>query len=54
VSTGTCAVIVTENNGSHRSLCANLAAANAFSIDHILVEENMAQIMAADHIYIGV
>jgi adenosine kinase len=32
VSTGTCAVLIT---GSHRSLCANLGAANHFSIDHL-------------------
>lgn len=32
VPTGTCAVAIT---GHHRSLCANLAAANTFTVDHI-------------------
>lgn len=32
VPTGTCAVLIT---GTHRSLCANLAAANHFTIDHL-------------------
>ncbi|KAL1123504.1 hypothetical protein AAG570_002582 [Ranatra chinensis] len=32
--TGTCAVLITKN-GTNRSLCANLAAAELFTIDHI-------------------
>lgn len=36
---GTCAVIVT-NNGKDRSLCANLSAAQTFTVDHLDVPEN--------------
>ncbi|XP_050308881.1 uncharacterized protein LOC126745192 [Anthonomus grandis grandis] len=35
--TGTCAVLITDH---HRSLCANLGAANLFTIDHIKKAEN--------------
>lgn len=47
--TGTCGVLIT---GHHRSLCANLAAANHFTIDHIRSPENKKIIEAAKFIYI--
>lgn len=50
-STGTCAVLLT-GNGSNRSLCANLAAANLFTKDHIEVPENRELIEKADFYYI--
>jgi len=50
-STGTCAVLLT-NNGANRSLCANLAAANLFTKDHIEVPENRELIEKADYYYI--
>ncbi|XP_043262408.1 adenosine kinase 2 [Colletes gigas] len=48
--TGTCAVVIT---GNERSLCANLAAANCFSISHIKEPENEKLIEAAQYIYIA-
>lgn len=48
-STGTCGVLIT---GHHRSLCANLAAANHFTIDHIQSPENRKILEAAKFIYI--
>lgn len=49
--TGTCAVLIT---GTHRSLCANLAAANCFTIDHIHKPENRKYIEAAQFYYCSV
>ncbi|XP_055376946.1 uncharacterized protein LOC129609100 isoform X2 [Condylostylus longicornis] len=48
--TGTCAVLVTN---THRSLCANLAAAIHFSIDHIQKPENKKLIDNAEYYYIS-
>lgn len=47
--TGTCGVLIT---GHHRSLCANLAAANHFTIDHIRTPENKKIFEAAKFVYI--
>lgn len=47
--TGTCGVLLT---GHHRSLCANLAAANHFTIDHIRTAENKKILESAKFIYI--
>ncbi|XKL60814.1 hypothetical protein PGB90_007871 [Kerria lacca] len=49
--TGTCAVIITEN-GKHRSLCANLAAATCFTINFVEEIENKRIITKADYYYI--
>lgn len=49
--TGTCAVLIT---GTHRSLCANLAAANHFTIDHIEKEANRKLIENAQFYYVSV
>ncbi|XP_019644759.1 PREDICTED: adenosine kinase-like isoform X1 [Branchiostoma belcheri] len=46
--TGTCAVVITDNN---RSLCANLAAANCYKKEHL--DKNMALVKKADVCYIG-
>lgn len=37
-----------------RSLCADLAAANTFTVDHLDVPENAAQIEKAKFFYISV
>lgn len=50
--TGTCAVVVTDN-GKNRSLCANLAAANCFTKDHLDVPENNSLIESAAFFYIA-
>jgi len=50
---GTCAVLVT-NHGNDRSLCANLAAANCFTIDHIHKPENKSYIDNAQFFYVSV
>lgn len=50
--TGTCAVILT-NNGANRSLCANLAAANCFTIDHLRKPENFTFVENAKLYYIS-
>jgi len=50
---GTCAVLVT-NHGNDRSLCANLAAANCFTIDHIYKPENKSYINNAKFFYVSV
>lgn len=50
---GTCAVIITEN-GKHRSLCANLAAATCFTINFVEEIENKRIITKADYYYITV
>lgn len=49
--TGTCAVCIT---GSHRSLCANLAAANNFTIEHVLKPENYKYVEEAQYYYVSV
>lgn len=49
--TGSCGVLIT---GTHRSLCANLAAANRFTIDHIEKVENKKLIQGAEYFYISV
>lgn len=49
--TGTCAVLIT---GTHRSLCANLAAANCFTIDHTRKPENKKLIETARFFYVSV
>lgn len=48
--TGTCGVLLT---GHHRSLCAYLAAANHFTIDHIELPENRKCIEQAEYFYIS-
>ncbi|XP_044253770.1 adenosine kinase [Tribolium madens] len=50
VPTGTCAVLIT---GTNRSLCANLAAANCFTIDHIRDAENRKLLENAQYFYIS-
>ncbi|XP_015778778.1 PREDICTED: adenosine kinase-like [Acropora digitifera] len=50
-STGTCAVCIT---GKHRSLVANLAAANCYKKSHLDQPENWAFVEKAKYIYIGV
>jgi adenosine kinase len=49
VPTGTCAVLV---HGGERSLIANLAAANTFSVDHLDVARSMDVVQAARIIYV--
>lgn len=49
--TGTCAVLITDH---HRSLCANLASANFFTIDHIRKPENRAFLETAQFFYVSV
>ncbi|XP_054265621.1 uncharacterized protein LOC128988395 [Macrosteles quadrilineatus] len=48
--TGTCAVLIT-NNGTQRSLCANLAAANHFTVDHI--NQNKKIVQNVDFVYVS-
>uniref|UniRef100_W8C768 Adenosine kinase n=1 Tax=Ceratitis capitata TaxID=7213 RepID=W8C768_CERCA len=48
--TGTCGVLIT---GTHRSLCANLAAANHFTIDHLLTPDKQKLIDNAEFFYIS-
>lgn len=48
--TGTCGVLIT---GTQRSLCANLAAANHFTIDHLLKPEKQKLIDNAEYFYIS-
>ncbi|CAG9788510.1 unnamed protein product [Diatraea saccharalis] len=48
--TGTCAVLVT---GTHRSLCANLAAAQRFTPDHLAKEHCKKAIEAAKFFYVS-
>lgn len=49
-ATGTCGVLIT---GTQRSLCANLAAANCFTLDHVQKPENLAYIDSAQFFYIS-
>merc|ERR1712168_1651785 len=51
-ATGTCAVIVTEA-GKNRSLVANLAAANAFTVDHVDKAASWALVEKAKFVYIA-
>lgn len=48
--TGTCAVLILDH---HRSLCANLAAANNFTIDHIRDSTNKKLIDSAQFYYVS-
>lgn len=48
--TGTCAVLIT---GTQRSLCANLAAANSFTVDHLKSAENEKYLKNAEYFYIS-
>uniref|UniRef100_A0A6B2EI10 Adenosine kinase n=1 Tax=Phlebotomus kandelakii TaxID=1109342 RepID=A0A6B2EI10_9DIPT len=48
--TGTCGVLIT---GHHRSLCANLAAANHFTIDHLQRPENEKLLQNAEYFYVS-
>lgn len=50
--TGRCAVLVTES--VHRSLCADLGAAEQFTVDHIKKPENKKLIEAASFYYVSV
>jgi len=52
VATGTCAVIVTDS-GKNRSLVANLAAANAFTLDHVDKAESWGLVEKAKMVYIA-
>lgn len=52
VATGTCAVIVTDS-GKNRSLVANLAAANAFTLDHVDKAESWQLVEKAKMVYIA-
>lgn len=49
-TTGRCAVLIT---GKHRSLIADLAAANHFQQDHLLKEENFKYLENAEYFYIS-
>ena len=40
-------------NGKNRSLVANIAAANNYSIEHLLQPDNWALVEAASHFYIA-
>lgn len=48
--TGTCAVLIT---GTQRSLCANLAAANNFTVDHLKTTANEKFLQNAEYFYIS-
>lgn len=48
--TGTCGVLITD---AHRSLCANLAAANNFTIEHLQKAENKKLLDGAEYFYIS-
>jgi adenosine kinase len=48
--TGKCAVLIT---GKHRSLIAHLAAANHFSVDHLLKDDNFKYLEQAEYFYIS-
>ncbi|XP_058461805.1 uncharacterized protein LOC131436867 isoform X2 [Malaya genurostris] len=49
-STGTCAVLVT---GTQRSLCANLAAANNFTVEHLNTPTSQQFLQNAKYFYIS-
>jgi len=48
--TGTCAVLIT---GTNRSLCADLGAANHFSIDHLKNNDNWKLVEKAKYYYVS-
>ncbi|XP_055534064.1 uncharacterized protein LOC129723713 [Wyeomyia smithii] len=48
--TGTCAVLVTN---TQRSLCANLAAANNFTVEHLKTSSSESFLQNADYFYIS-
>ncbi|XP_055628467.1 uncharacterized protein LOC129769953 [Toxorhynchites rutilus septentrionalis] len=48
--TGTCAVLIT---GTQRSLCANLAAANKFTVDHLKKPDSDKLLQNAEYFYIS-
>lgn len=50
VPTGTCAVLVTN---TQRSLCANLAAANNFTVDHLKSSTSESFLKNAEYFYIS-
>ncbi|RZF39218.1 hypothetical protein LSTR_LSTR010312 [Laodelphax striatellus] len=50
--TGSCAVLITKN-GTNRSLCANLAAANHFTVDHIQKPDCKKIIQQAEIYYVS-
>ncbi|KAK6037400.1 hypothetical protein COOONC_25096 [Cooperia oncophora] len=50
VKTGTCAALI---HNQHRSLCAHLAAANTFTLEHMLKPENAKIIENAKYFYIA-
>ncbi|CAI4228443.1 unnamed protein product [Auanema sp. JU1783] len=50
VKTGTCAALIT---GTNRSLCAHLAAANTFTIDHLNIDDHHQLIEKAQYYYIA-
>ena len=45
---------MTNHNGNKRSLCANLGAAERFTIDHIQKPENRDLVNNAEFYYISV
>lgn len=47
-------VVTGTGNSTHRSLCANLAAANCFTPDHLKVPENVKTIEQAQYYYVSV
>jgi len=51
-ATGTCAVVCTEG-GKKRSLVANLASANLFTIDHVNLDKNWKCVQKANVYYIA-
>uniref|UniRef100_A0A131XX10 Adenosine kinase n=1 Tax=Ixodes ricinus TaxID=34613 RepID=A0A131XX10_IXORI len=51
-ATGTCAVLLTDQ-GRSRSLCANLAAAQLYSSEHLCKPDNKALMEEASHYYIS-
>ncbi|EEB11607.1 adenosine kinase, putative [Pediculus humanus corporis] len=53
IPTGTCAAIITTHEGNKRSLCANLAAAEKFTIQHILKPENFKIVEKVEMYYIS-
>lgn len=50
VKTGTCASLIYHH---HRSLCADLAAANTFTVDHLELEANNELLKKAEYYYIS-
>lgn len=50
VKTGTCAALIYHH---HRSLCADLAAANTFTLDHLQKTENDALVKKAQFYYVS-